>query len=300
MIARVFPAQQVPIPPIYRIVTHFLTALISRAALFILGFYWISVEQIKRKRGFNPIFVLPISEGSTVPSTSVNESGTVTYTPGRRTGTGSANIQSPRKQPTAPIAILGFRPVSLLTMIRMSGRIPPFDFQKDGKPMSLEDIQSKADRPIVVFPECTTSNGRGLLRFARIFRQAVPVKDHLVFVMCVRYDPPTSLTYTPTHSIPSLRFNPLSKLFSTAMSIAPQPISIRLLAPSESPSSPLFIVSEIIKDPITHDDHLGEVCATLISQLGKLKRTGMGWEDKAGFLEYYRQMESRSGTKKTS
>lgn len=37
------------------------------------------------------------------------------------------------------------------------------------------------------------------------------------------------------------------------------------------------------------DNELTEACAALIAQLGKMKRVGMGWEDKAAFLELYRQ-----------
>ena len=36
-------------------------------------------------------------------------------------------------------------------------------------------------------------------------------------------------------------------------------------------------------------DELTEVCAALVAQLGKVKRTGMGWEDKVEFLEFYRR-----------
>lgn len=36
------------------------------------------------------------------------------------------------------------------------------------------------------------------------------------------------------------------------------------------------------------EDQLAESCASLIAQMGKMKRTGMGWEDKATFLELYR------------
>ncbi len=36
------------------------------------------------------------------------------------------------------------------------------------------------------------------------------------------------------------------------------------------------------------DDQLSETCASLISQMGKLKRMGMGWEDKTRFFEFYK------------
>jgi hypothetical protein len=67
----------------------------------------------------------------------------------------------------------------------MTGNVP---LTPQGRSVrSLEDIRSRADRPIVVFPECTTSNGRGLLRFAEVFKEySVPTKHFSVFVMCVR------------------------------------------------------------------------------------------------------------------
>ncbi|KAG5644075.1 hypothetical protein DXG03_009165 [Asterophora parasitica] len=311
-----------PIPPLYRVFSGGFTALLSRAVLLVLGFFWITPEHVRRKRvrgqpqkepwnpqagdvivsnwvswievlwlafRFNPIFVLPVSDDVDTPLATSESSTPISHTPGRRTGTGSANISSPRKAATVIVPILGFRRVSLLSIIGLTGQVPPFGHSASTPPpSSLEDIRKAADRPLVVFPECTTSNGRGLLRFAKVFRQEVPVKKYQVFVMCVRYDPPTPLAPTLAVSIPSASLNPLPHLFSLAASITPPIISIRLLAPSESPSSQLFIVSEIITDADFHDDQLTEVSAALIAQIGKMKRTGMGWEDKASFLDFYR------------
>lgn len=83
--------------------------------------------------------------------------------------------------------IAGFRQMSLFGILRATGHVP--EAVQPGSPgiKSLEDIRSSADRPVVVFPECTTSNGRGLLRFAELFKGvSVPVTKFKVFVMCVR------------------------------------------------------------------------------------------------------------------
>ena len=135
---------------------------------------------------FNPIFVLPISDSAAVPEhhASSRSSTPIKHTPGRRTGTGSANLQSPSTATVPRIPILGFQVVSLFKMIALAGHVPPFDISP--KRSSLEEIRRTASRPIVVFPECTTSNGRGLLRFADVFHQDVPVKKYQVFVVCVR------------------------------------------------------------------------------------------------------------------
>jgi hypothetical protein len=173
-------------------------------------------------------------------------------------------------------------------MINMTGCVPPFQSTNPGSPcLTLEEIRRTASKPVVIFPECTTSNGRGLLRFAEVFRQSVPVKNCQVFIQSVRYDPPTVLAPTLTHTIPSDTLNPLSHLFQLSTSLSAAEISIRQLAPSESPGSQLFVSSEILSD-YSGDDQLSETCAVLISQMAKLKRTSMGWEAKSNFLDFYR------------
>lgn len=75
-------------------------------------------------------------------------------------------------------------------MLRATGHVPPYHQSvsaPSGSSTSLEDIRRAADVPVVIFPECTTSNGRGMLRFADVFKGVgVPVVRFRVFVMCVR------------------------------------------------------------------------------------------------------------------
>ncbi|GJE84450.1 hypothetical protein PsYK624_005260 [Phanerochaete sordida] len=311
-----------PVPPLYRAVSHALTAVIARSVLLLVGVWWIPVEVVTRKRAlrgskgpeswspkagdvivsnwaswiellwlafrFNPIFLLPVSEPVDLPATS-QASSPLSVKPGRRTGTGSAAISSPStRTPTPRSSIVGFRSVSLFGALAATGSVP-LTREQAGKYSSFEDIRSKADRPVVVFPECTASNGRGLLRFSNVFpRTTLPVKDFQVFIMCVRYDPPTALTPTLSHSIPSNMLNPLPHIFQLASTLLPLTLSIRLLAPSESPSSGAFLASEFAAPGSKNDDVLSEACAALIAQIGKMKRVGLGWEDKVAFLEFYK------------
>ncbi|EMD40656.1 hypothetical protein CERSUDRAFT_111238 [Gelatoporia subvermispora B] len=307
-----------PIPPLHRFMTHAITAVFARLALLLVGVFWIPVETVTRKRGrakkpeywkpkagdiivsnwaswvevlwlafrFNPIFVLPVASADvTLPDQS---STPLTRTPGRRTGTGSAAISSPSaRKPTPRVNITGFRPVSLLSMLGATGHVPTSTQSGSTSPNSLEEIRNQADRPIVVFPECTTSNGRGLLRVADVFQGIqVPVTLFRVFIMSARYDLPTTLTPSPTLPISSAFMNPLPHMFHLTTSLFPFTPTIRLLVPSGSPSSGSFLLSEFLSEET--DDPLSEVCATLIAQLGKMKRLGLGWEDKAAFLELYR------------
>ncbi|KAI9000919.1 hypothetical protein BD414DRAFT_473089 [Trametes punicea] len=316
-----------PVPSLHKAVTYVLTAVLSRLALLLVGLYWIPVEAVQRRRGrpapinetwnpragdlivsnwaswveilwlafrFNPIFVLPVCETLAIPLPEKGASSLISRTPGRRTGTGSAAISSPStRAPTSRVPIIGFRRVSLLSLIALTGRPPVPEDSLTTKPETLEAIRSKADRPVVVFPECTTSNARALLRFAEVFGDIkLPVSKFKVFLMCVRYDPPTTFAPTLSHSIPSGLLNPLPHIFRLASALAPLTVSIRLLAPSEAPSSGSFLLSEFLTGG-DYPDPLAECCAALIAQIGRFKRVELGWEDKVAFLRLYRGKSGR-------
>ncbi|KAL1736047.1 hypothetical protein EV714DRAFT_267582 [Schizophyllum commune] len=309
------------VPPLHRLIAGALTKVTTRAILFVCGFFWIPVEVVTRQRGrlaqkpipwrpkagdiivsnwvswiellwlafrFNPIFVYPIVDALPKAPAQKSSPSPVSHTPGRRTGTGSAAVAAPTTREAVPRApITGFRIASLLEMVRSTGNVLP----QPGKGRPLEDIRRAANRPIVVLPECTTSNGRGLLRFADVFGRTTTPKGCHVFVMCTRCDPPTAWTPTPSLSIPSTTLNPLAHVFILCTTLIPPTLSIRLLSMAELPSTGTFIASEVLganSPALGSDGQLTEVCATLIAQIGKMKRVGLGWEDKLAFLEFYR------------
>ncbi|KAG1833035.1 hypothetical protein EV424DRAFT_1366800 [Suillus variegatus] len=303
-----------PVPPLQDVISWLGTVLLARLALYVMGFWSVSTELIVRKRGkipenkwnpragdlivsnwsswievlwlaykYNPLFVLPVANAPT--ASSPRDASSISYTPGRKTGTGSAAISSFDRVLSSPEVIHGFRQVSLLEIISSTGKTPSAPSSVHLR--SLDDIRRSARRPVVVFPECTTSNGRGLLRFADVFNGAsVPTKGYNMFLMCVRYDPPTASQPSLSHSVPAATLNPLRHLLQICTSLSPQSISIRQLPLSESPSSQLFIVNEVVPEP--RSDVLAEVCAVLIARMGKMKRVGFGWEDKYAFLDFYR------------
>jgi hypothetical protein len=130
---------------------------------------------------FDPIFVLPVSNDPVQQQDTLHE----TRTTGRKTGTGSAAISLPGRPIARRANIVGFRKASLLRMVLSTGNTPLGASTCNYS--SLEEIRCTANRPLVIFPECTTSNGRGLLKFAEVFKdRVVPVKGYKVFVMCVR------------------------------------------------------------------------------------------------------------------
>jgi hypothetical protein len=122
-----------------------------------------------------------------------------------------------------------------------------------------------------------------------------PVREHvqcflrLASLIDFRYDPPTLLSPTLSHSIPS-SLNPLPHVFSLATTLQPLTMSVRLLPLAESPSSPAFMASEVVSSDVG-DDTLTAACSGLISQLGKMKKVNLGWEDKVLFLKLYREKQ---------
>lgn len=134
---------------------------------------------------FNPVFVMPViaKQECKIPTV---DSSPMMHKPGRNGRFSSPVALHQASKIYSSLSIRGFRRVSLLEMIRISGRTP--EGLQSNAESSLEELrQSVHHHPIVVFPECTTSNGRGILRFANIFEGfTLPVERFNVFIMCVR------------------------------------------------------------------------------------------------------------------
>lgn len=149
---------------------------------------WISyLEIIWLAFRFNPTFVLPISYPPKSPPV---DSSPIRSTPNKRAMSGSAapSSASPARRAAERAPVSGFRTVSLWGMLNATGYAPPY-IRLVEEARSLEDVRLSSRTPIVVFPECTTSNGRGLLRFAEVFENiSIPVKKFNVFIMSVRYE----------------------------------------------------------------------------------------------------------------
>ena len=47
------------------------------------------------------------------------------------------------------------------------------------------------------------------------------------------------------------------------------------------------MLNNVLPNGFDGGDVLSEASAALMAQVGKVKRTGLGWEDKASFLEFY-------------
>ena len=133
---------------------------------------------------YNPVFALPNFASDTKPS--LPSPGLLKKPIKGAKGTvGDSLSQAGTQRKQAELR--GFTKVGFLQVASKCGLAPPY---VGGDNQSLEQIRlqaRKAGRPLVIFPECTTSNGRGLLRFENVFKGVtVPIEHYNIFIMCVR------------------------------------------------------------------------------------------------------------------
>ncbi|KAK1923936.1 hypothetical protein DB88DRAFT_488504 [Papiliotrema laurentii] len=310
-----------PIPPLYRAVQGVFTYLTCRLALCVLGYWWIERETVSPKRGlkgiaqiadrsprqgdlilsnhtsyidvlllsalYNPTFLLPVfSALPAVPTTQPKY--------GRSTGTGSANISTaPLPQPPA----LGYVKVPFWEMMARTGSLPPTAAVLPvGAYKTLKEARRKEPRPVVLFAEGTTGNGRAILRFGEGVLEEGDVggdQNGQVWVKYLKYSTPTPFASTATCPFPS----PLTHLLSFIQTPTPFPsrsVTERTLHPSASPSSPSFLPGEILRDTPGGLEAAGpggkgawrEACSISLAETGRTRRVRIGWVEKEGFLEY--------------
>jgi hypothetical protein len=82
-------------------------------------------------------------------------------------------------------------------------------------------------------------------------------------------------------------------VFTVARSLALLPMSVRLLPPSEGPSAPTFLASDVLPVGAVAAPSVADACSALVAQIGKIKRVAAGWEDKVAFLEFYGSKRKR-------
>lgn len=110
------------------------------------------------------------------------------------------------------------------------------------------------------------------------------------------HSPPSPSSTSATAPLPLSRNSHILSLLSTTSPIQSRSLHIRTLHPSHSPSSPSFLPSEILSATPGGFDGMGkegggawrEAIAVTLAELGRVRRVrGMGWVEKAAFLDYY-------------
>lgn len=183
--------------------------------------------------------------------------------------------------------------MSLRSMLGFVGHTPIDLSTANAEPFSVVQKWAKhKGRPLVLFPEGTTTNGRGVIKFIDVFgSSAVNMgKDPWsVWIACVKYPTPTTLAPSATHSIPSQSVPVIPHLLTVLLTFPPflsgLPTSFHLLSPLDAPNPQM--------------SGLTEACAKAVSSLGRLKRVGYDFDDKHAFFGVYFGGSKKGTTKAT-
>lgn len=160
---------------------------------------------------------------------------------------------------------------------------PRYDPPSNAKLVDLHHLmRQNPNRVIAVFPECTTSNGRGILPFSGSLLTAPP--NVKIFPLNLRYTPadvttPVPNTYLaflwnllsePTHCI---RVRIAESVYNTIQSDDTASSTDTLLESAEGEASTLA------------ERKLLDRIAEALARLGRVKRVGLGIRDKMGFIK---------------
>ncbi|KAF2154803.1 hypothetical protein K461DRAFT_275962 [Myriangium duriaei CBS 260.36] len=169
-------------------------------------------------------------------------------------------------------------------------------------------LKENPDRCVAVFPECTTSNGRGILPFSPSIL-TVPEKRK-IFPVSLRYTPADittpvpgsyitflwNLCSRPTHTI---RVRIAEATYNTSLSPSLSAAS-KEMQPVRRPSYETNFLDELqarIKQSNGNVDRIDELSAEevevldrigeALARLGRVKRVGLGVEDKTKFVRVW-------------
>jgi len=156
--------------------------------------------------------------------------------------------------------------MSLGAVLGFVGHTPIDLSTANAEPFSVVRRHAKAaGRPVVLLPEGSTTNGRGVMRFIDVFGQAavdMAGDPWSVWVCCVRYPSPTPSSPTATHSVPSKPLPIVAHALAVLSAFPPLvgglPASFHLLSPLDAPNAQM--------------SGLTAACEKAVTTLGRLKR----------------------------
>ncbi|BGP53084.1 hypothetical protein JCM8202_004167 [Rhodotorula sphaerocarpa] len=260
------------VPGGYAAVTRSINASICRLILAVIGVVWINVETVQlRKTGRSPPQVPYDPKKGDVIVANSSSYLDLLYLVFRYNATLTLPVSDADASSGAAARIVGFQRTSLLGAILASGKLPGPNKNAE----SLASLMKKAPGPVVVFPECATSNNRALIKLADFVESATGSPGpSRIFVLTFRYPAPTSLAPSLTNPIPSDTFPalPLAHLYALTSRLVPYTFTVRKLHPTDSPKRLEWAA-----------------LAETLAATARLKRVGaLGWREKAAFLDFRR------------
>ncbi|ORX49387.1 hypothetical protein DM01DRAFT_1385086 [Hesseltinella vesiculosa] len=148
--------------------------------------------------------------------------------------------------------------------------------------VSLKQLQQSQDRPIVVFPEATTTNGRALLKFASPLFEDFKVNDHHggFHVMAFKYDYHyMSPTYTVGNQLIHLMC--LCAQFSNTL-------RVKFLDDMDAPcAGSNNMNTNDLAQLAGATDLVGGLLGLSLGNMARLRKTNMDVSSKREFMDYY-------------
>ncbi|PLW50473.1 hypothetical protein PCASD_01364 [Puccinia coronata f. sp. avenae] len=226
---------------------------------------------------YNPIFVLPVLKDS-------------------RRGSGEDKLAA---------KVAGFETKNMIPMVLQTGHPPHYIHPRTSQLKSLTECLREArrlGRPVVFFPEGTTSNNRALLKCPKVDERSVGQFHGNVRIFClaIKHDPATLLKSSMTVPIPSWPLNLMhvgrSQMVPVMAPLCLSPRSISLKYPKNSgavfevdSSSSTTTAAAVTMNLVSSLD----LSFDTLSQVSKLKITNhISCVHKASFLEYARSRKS--------
>ena len=181
--------------------------------------------------------------------------------------------------------------ISLLQSILRAFRYPQHDPPSSAKLVDIQTIlRQNPDRIVAVFPEGTTTNGRGILPFSSSLL-TVPATAK-IFPISLRYTPQDITTPVPgtyviflwnLHSKPThcIRVRIAESVYNTTQS------------DDTASSSDTLLESDDSDNRSPAEQKLLHNVAEALARLGKVKRVGLDVKDKAGFIKAWSKQRAR-------
>ena len=187
--------------------------------------------------------------------------------------------------------------ISLFHAIFRALQYPQIEPPKNAKLTDLNDlIRQHPHQAIVVFPECTTTNGRGILPLSNSLLTAPPGAK--IFPISLRYTAPDITTPVPGTYLTFL-WNLLSKpTHCIRVRIAESTHNQRSvlndsLREERASSSETLIGSEEGESMSAVEKRVLERVAEALARLGRVKRVGLGLKDKQSFVKAWTKQKSK-------
>ncbi|TPX31062.1 hypothetical protein SmJEL517_g05518 [Synchytrium microbalum] len=267
-----------PITLIQRAYTRLVNFVLLRSLLLLLGFYWIKSENVTVKKGARR------SSSRTQPTRQSVQAGDIIAT--NHTSYLDVLYLGARYAPmfVTPTQTPGQVTVETIwSAFARSIRSPPLP--ETG--LRLSDVVKTAKSngcSVAVFPEGTTSNGRGILRMTKVFHGLEPDKVR-VHVIGLKYEyEDFAPTFTVGNFIPHVFFLACQWINT---------LEVRYLISEEVQDLHTTLPANMTLNP--DEGVMGTQIASLLNHATRLRQTSsLGVKEKLEFIAYYTERERKT------